>query len=104
MEYVYAANIQQIGCGLVLPTLLVWATRGLAYRIRGRGNGLWQGAFGLGLFVSGATLKLAGSLDVGLNPSSNAWVDVPGSSKVAATNFTMSDTEPARFFRLRSPW
>lgn len=44
------------------------------------------------------------SLDAGLNPSSNAWVDVPGSSKVAATNFTMSDTGPARFFRLRSPW
>lgn len=60
MVYVYAANVQQVGCGLVLPTLLVWATRGLAYRIRGRGNGLWQGAFGLGLFVSGATLTFLG--------------------------------------------
>jgi predicted MFS family arabinose efflux permease len=62
MEYVWAANVQQIGCGLVLPTLLVWATRGLAYRIRGRGNGLWQGAFGIGLFVSGASLQLMGNL------------------------------------------
>jgi MFS family permease len=56
LEYVYAANVQQIGCGLILPTLLVWATRGLAYSIRGRGNGFWQGAFGVGLFVSGAAL------------------------------------------------
>lgn len=56
MQYVYAANLQQIGCGLILPTLLVWATRGLAYRVRGRGNGWWQGAFGMGLFVSSAVL------------------------------------------------
>lgn len=60
MEYVWAANVQQTGCGLVLPTLLVWATRGLAYQIRGRGNGLWQGAFGLGLFASGMVLQFMG--------------------------------------------
>jgi MFS family permease len=57
LEYVWAAGVQQIGCGMILPTLLVWATRGLAYQIRGRGKGLWQGAFGLGLFVSGAALQ-----------------------------------------------
>ncbi|MBS0399385.1 MAG: MFS transporter [Proteobacteria bacterium] len=60
--YVMAADLQQLGCGLVLPTLLVWATRGLAYHIRGRGNGLWQGAFGLGLFASGMVLQYMGSL------------------------------------------
>ncbi len=69
MEYVYAANMQQIGCGLILPTLLVWATKGLAYRIRGRGNGLWQGAFGLGLFVSGMALTFLGSQVGGLIPA-----------------------------------
>jgi MFS family permease len=63
-EYVYAANVQQLGCGLILPTLLVWATRGLAHHIRGRGNGLWQGAFGMGLFVSSTTLTfLSGQFD-----------------------------------------
>jgi MFS family permease len=62
MEYVWAANVQQLGCGLVLPTVLVWATRGLAYRIRGRGNGLWQASQGVGLFISGATLQLMGNL------------------------------------------
>jgi MFS family permease len=55
--YVLAANVQQLGCGLILPTLLVWATRGLAYEIRG-----WQGAFGIGLFVSGAALQFMGSI------------------------------------------
>lgn len=60
--YVLAANLQQVGCGLILPTLLVWATRGLAYRIRGTGNGLWQGAFGIGMFVSGAALQFMGKL------------------------------------------
>jgi len=60
--YVLAADLQQVGCGLILPTLLVWATRGLAYRVRGRGNGLWQGAFGLGLFFSGAMIQVLGKL------------------------------------------
>ena len=69
MEYVYAANVQQIGCGLILPTLLVWATRGLAYHIRGRGNGLWQGALGLGLFVSGAFLTFLDKQVGGLLPA-----------------------------------
>jgi MFS family permease len=62
MEYVWAANLQQIGCGLMLPTLLVWAAQGLAYKIRGRGNGWWQGAFGLGFFASGMTLEYMGKL------------------------------------------
>jgi len=56
MSYVWAADIQQVGCGLILPTLLVWATRGAAYQIRGRVNGLWQGSLGIGLFLSGAIL------------------------------------------------
>jgi hypothetical protein len=61
LEYASAAILQQLGCGLILPTLLVWATQGLAYQIRGRGNGIWQGAFGFGLFVSGAALQFMGN-------------------------------------------
>jgi predicted MFS family arabinose efflux permease len=56
--YAWAANLQQIGCGLVLPTLLVWATQGLAFDIRGRGTGIWQATFCIGQFVSGMTLTL----------------------------------------------
>lgn len=69
MSYALAANVQQIGCGMVLPTLLVWATRGLAYAIRGRGNGLWQGAFGVGLFISAALLTFLGKQLGGLLPT-----------------------------------
>jgi MFS family permease len=69
MGYALAANVQQIGCGLVLPTLLVWATSGLAYAIRGRGNGLWQGAFGIGLFISAALLDYLGKHLGGLLPT-----------------------------------
>ena len=69
MGYALAANVQQIGCGLVLPTLLVWATRGLAYGIRGRGNGLWQGAFGIGLFISAALLDFLSKRLGGLLPT-----------------------------------
>lgn len=69
MGYALAANVQQIGCGLVLPTLLVWATRGLAYAIRGRGNGIWQGSFGIGLFISAALLDYLGKHLGGLLPT-----------------------------------
>ena len=69
ISYAIAANVQQIGCGMVLPTLLVWATRGLAYAIRGRGNGLWQGAFGVGLFISAALLTFLGKMLGGLLPT-----------------------------------
>jgi hypothetical protein len=67
--YILATNLQQIGCGLVLPTLLVWGQQGLAYHIRGRGNGLWQGAFGIGLFISGAVLTFLGARLGGLIPT-----------------------------------
>ena len=58
--YAWAAGIQQIGCGLILPTLLVWATRGLAFDVRGRGTGVWQAAFAIGQFLSGVTLVFLG--------------------------------------------
>lgn len=67
--YTLAANVQQIGCGLILPTVLVWATRGLAYEIRGRGTGAWQAAFAIGQFVSGVTLTFIGKQLGGLLPA-----------------------------------
>jgi MFS family permease len=59
-EYVAFAFINQIGCGLVLPTMLVWTTRDLPFEIRGRGNGMWQGSFAIGQFASGMVLQLLG--------------------------------------------
>jgi hypothetical protein len=68
-DYVAFAFINQIGCGLVLPTMLVWTTRDLPFEIRGRGNGMWQGAFAIGQFASGMALQLLGDRFGGLLPA-----------------------------------
>ncbi|MEW2121990.1 MFS transporter [Streptomyces sp. NPDC005474] len=40
-----------IGTGLLLPTLLTWATSGLKHANRGRGTGMWTASFFLGQFL-----------------------------------------------------
>jgi len=55
--YSVVAFINQVGCGLVLPTMLVWATSGLTYRVRGRVTGIWTGTFSIGQFLSGVTIQ-----------------------------------------------
>jgi MFS family permease len=69
LAYVWGSFINQLGCGLVLPTLLVWATRGLDYAIRGRGNGMWQSAFAIGQFLSGMAVTLLSKHVGGLLPT-----------------------------------
>ena len=62
-EFVAAAALNQIGCGMILPTLLTWASRGLAFSIRGRGTGVWQSTFAIGQFLSGMVVTwLAGAV------------------------------------------
>ena len=56
--YAWSSFVNQIGCGMILPTMLVWATQGLAYSIRGRGTGMWQAAFAVGQFLSGMIITL----------------------------------------------
>jgi MFS family permease len=68
-SYAWGSFINQIGCGLVLPTMLVWATRGLAYHIRGRVNGIWQAAFAIGQFLSGMVVTLLSRQLGGLLPT-----------------------------------
>ncbi|MEO7379608.1 MAG: MFS transporter [Sphingomicrobium sp.] len=46
-----AATINQIGAGILMPTLLTWSTQRLPHRFRGRGTGIWQGSFSLGQFL-----------------------------------------------------
>jgi predicted MFS family arabinose efflux permease len=55
--YSLVAFVNQVGCGLILPTLLVWATRGLSYGVRGRVTGIWTGVFSVGQFISGVTIQ-----------------------------------------------
>jgi MFS family permease len=65
-SYIAGSFINQIGCGLVLPTMLVWATRGVDYSVRGRVNGIWQAAFAIGQFLSGMVVTLLASTLHGL--------------------------------------
>jgi len=61
--FVAAAALNQIGCGMILPTLLTWATRGLAFSVRGRGTGIWTSVFAVGQFLSGLLVTwLAGMM------------------------------------------
>ncbi len=51
-QFLIGCFINQLGAGLLLPTLLVWAMSILPFAIRGRGAGMWTGAFSLGQFIS----------------------------------------------------
>jgi MFS family permease len=78
---VLAAGLNQIGCGMILPTLLTWATRGLSFEVRGRGNGAWQGTFAVGQFLSGVVVTFLADRVGGLQP---AFVVLGVSTLVAA--------------------
>jgi predicted MFS family arabinose efflux permease len=67
--YVWGSFINQVGCGLVLPSLLVWATRGLAFGIRGKGTGMWTAAFTIGQFLSGMIITALSKPLGGLLPT-----------------------------------
>jgi MFS family permease len=49
--FTFAAGLDQIGAGMLLPTLLTWALSRLPFAVRGRGTGLWTATFSLGQFV-----------------------------------------------------
>jgi MFS family permease len=49
--FTFAAGLDQIGAGMLLPTLLTWAVSRLPFPVRGRGTGLWTAAFTLGQFI-----------------------------------------------------
>jgi MFS family permease len=49
--FTVAAGLDQIGAGMLLPTLLTWAVGQLPFAVRGRGTGIWTATFALGQFV-----------------------------------------------------
>ncbi len=69
VAYAWGSFVNQMGCGIVLPTMLVWATRGFAYGIRGRVIGMWQAAFAIGQFLSGMVVTLLSKQLGGLLPA-----------------------------------
>ena len=79
--FVCAAALNQVGCGMILPTLLTWAARDLPFETRGRGIGIWTGAFTIGQFLSGVLVTY---LAVRLNGLADAFVALSVASLLAA--------------------
>lgn len=73
--------INQLGAGMLLPTLLVWAMSFLDFEVRGRGTGMWQAAFALGQFLSAIIVTFI-ALRVGGLLNSFAWL--AGGAAIAA--------------------
>lgn len=61
--------INQLGAGMLLPTLLVWAMSLLSFEMRGRGAGIWTGAFSIGQFISPIAVTLSAKQVGGLLPA-----------------------------------
>jgi MFS family permease len=63
------AVITGAGTGLLLPTLVTWATNGLSFEERGRGTGLWTGTLFIGQFLSPILITGVGTAVGGLRPA-----------------------------------
>ncbi|BCY07495.1 MFS transporter [Actinoplanes sp. L3-i22] len=66
------AVVTGAGTGLLLPTLLTWATNNLGFEERGRGTGLWTGALFIGEFLSPVLLNGLAAGVGGLRPAIGA--------------------------------
>lgn len=92
--------INQLGCGVILPTLLAWAMRSLPAAWRGRGVGLWTASMFIGQFLSplaltfaakalgavGPAVVLAGVLALGGGLAAGAAAIVSGRRDKTASN------------------
>ncbi|MDE3116410.1 MAG: MFS transporter [Pseudomonadota bacterium] len=67
--FLLAAGVNQIGAGMILPTLLTWAMRGLAFEVRGQGTGLWTASFSVGQFICPIVITVISRQTGGLLPS-----------------------------------
>nr|WP_308807645.1 MFS transporter [Pseudoduganella dura] len=70
----------QVGGGLLLPALVTWALAHYGFEHRGRGMGMWGGAFFLGQFLSPPLVTLIGQFTSGFLAS----VAVIGAACLAA--------------------
>lgn len=80
--FIAAAALNQIGGGMILPTMLTWATSGLSFEVRARGMGFWQSTFALGQFVCGLVVPAIAAQVGGVLPTFQV---IGLSSLVAAT-------------------
>ena len=76
-----------VGSGIMLPNMLAWTMRSLPATMRGRGMGLWTGAFFLGQFFAPIVANAASGLTGGLAPALSAYAVVLLASSAAAFIF-----------------
>jgi MFS family permease len=70
LHFTLAAGINQVGAGMLLPTLLTWAVSRLPFAIRGRGTGIWNATFALGQFAcNNAAIPLIMGFTGGIIPT-----------------------------------
>lgn len=75
--FLVGCGINQLGAGLLLPTLLVWAMTQLSFEVRARGTGVWQSAFALGQFLSPIAVAYFSRVEGGLLPAFG-WLGYAG--------------------------
>ena len=63
---VAASFVNQLGAGMLLPTMLTWAMRSLPFEHRGRGTGVWTGTFSVGQFLLSVSFPAVSALTGGL--------------------------------------
>lgn len=63
------AAVQQLGGGMVIPTLLAWGQAMLPLEQRGRGMGIWATAFFSGTFLCSPLVSAVAGLSGGLIPA-----------------------------------
>jgi MFS family permease len=61
--------INQFGCGMLLPTLVVWVMGGLPFEVRGRGTGIFMMCWWIGQFLSPQVATILGRQAGGLPPA-----------------------------------
>jgi MFS family permease len=82
----------QVGGGLMLPVLVTWALHHYGFEHRGRGMGLWGGAFFLGQFLSPPLVTLVGTVTASFLASVAAigGLCLVAAALIAASHYTQS--------------
>ncbi len=93
--FTFAAGLDQIGAGMLLPTLLTWAVSRLPYAVRGRGTGLWTATFSLGQFVcNNAAIPLIMGYTGGILPALSVLGWLCGAAAILALIMPVKKTGP----------
>lgn len=92
-----ASFINQLGCGLMLPTMLTWAMRQFSFEQRGRGTGVFQSFMNGGQFVGPAFVTwLAAQLTMGAIKPSFEYIAYAAVIVAAAAGLALVASKQAR--------